>query len=120
MYPVHVMVSHLLSHLMKIFQLKLDRIEKSGDQEERFWIFKGSVVIISLKNGLKYGVFLGIRPDQRRSKQCGNKNRVFSIICMRYHINNLKKIHSPLYFDCQNQLYCSLFLQVFGRDHLKR
>ena len=47
MYPVHVMVSHLLSHLMIIFELKLDRIEKSGDQEERFWIFKGSIVIIS-------------------------------------------------------------------------
>ena len=75
MYPVHVMVSNLLSHLMKIFELKLDRIEKSGDQEERFWIFKGSVVIISFKHGLKYGVFLGIRLDQRRSKQCGNETR---------------------------------------------
>ena len=29
-------------------------------------------------------------------------NQVFRIICMRYQINNLKKIHSPLYFDRHN------------------
>ena len=43
-------------------------------------------------------------------------NQVFRIICMRYQINNIKKFHLPLYFDRQNQLYCSLCL----RDHLKR
>ena len=47
-------------------------------------------------------------------------NQEFPIIYIRYQINNLKKIHSPLYFDRQNQMYCSLRLQDFRRDHLKR
>ena len=48
------------------------------------------------------------------------RNQVFPIICMRYQIKNLKKIHSPLYFDRQNQIYCSLCLQNCRQDHLKR
>ena len=60
MHLIHVIVSHLLSHLIKTFELKLDRIKTSGDQEGRFRVFKGSVVIISLK----HGVFLRIWLDR--------------------------------------------------------